>query len=72
MGKFDLEANSDGIVPFFTGDVEDEATTEKDMFTVKLCLHKTLQTQSAATLQSLMQSESPEPTEAMQVIVCMK
>lgn len=26
MGKFDLEANSDGIVPLFTGDVEDEAT----------------------------------------------
>lgn len=26
MGKFDLEANSDGVVPLFTGDVEDEAT----------------------------------------------
>lgn len=29
MCKFDLEANSDGIVPLFTGDVEDEATTKE-------------------------------------------
>lgn len=29
MSKFDLEANSDGIVPLFTGDVEDEATIRK-------------------------------------------
>lgn len=32
MGKFDLEANPDGIVPLFTGDVKDEATArEKDI-----------------------------------------
>lgn len=29
MSKFNLEANSDGIVPLFTGDVEDEATTRE-------------------------------------------
>lgn len=43
MGKFDLEANSDGVVPLFTGDVEDEATAEVVQYAVgnlpSFCLH---------------------------------
>lgn len=35
MCKFDLEANSDCIVPLFTGDVEDEATMREKTSVLK-------------------------------------
>lgn len=33
MGEFNLEANSDGIVPLFTGDVQNKATAEQNIKT---------------------------------------
>lgn len=60
MGKFDLEANSDSIVPLFTGDVEDEATTEDQ---TKVMLDK--------AHQSAVQQNGQKPNQITKTLSCL-